>query len=163
MPSPRRWTQLLFWALAISACQRRADIPEGDVAGRLTLPALGDPLDTESLLGKPTLVVFVSPSCPHCLDELPRTQAAARTADANAVAVFVVGTREEAARIVETTRFTGPVLFDDGSLRRDYRITGVPYTIVLRADGRADNALVGTQTPAILREALADASHHYSS
>jgi hypothetical protein len=55
------------------------------------------------------------------------------------------------------------VLFDDGSLRRDYRITGVPYTIVLRADGRADNALVGTQTPAILREALADASHHYSS
>lgn len=160
MPSPRRWTQLLFLGFAISACQRAAaPVPEGDVAASLTLPALGDPLDTDSLLGKPTLVVFVSPTCSHCLDELPRAQAAARTADANIVAVFVAGKREEAVDVVQTAKFLGPVLFDDGTLRGKYGITSVPYTLVLRPDGRANNALLGTQAPATLQGAIAQARH----
>jgi len=160
MPSPRRWTQLLFLAFAISACQRAAaPVPEGDVAGSLTLPALGDPLDTDSLLGKPTLVVFVSPSCPHCIDELPRAQAAATTSGANIVTVFVAGTREEAVAVVESAKFLGPVLFDDGTLRGRYGITSVPYTLVLRPDGRASTALLGTQAPATLQGAIAEARH----
>lgn len=47
MPSLRRWTQLLLVALTISACHRRARVPEGDVTASLTLPALGDPLETQ--------------------------------------------------------------------------------------------------------------------
>jgi len=144
-------------ALAISACQRHAAVPDGDVAASLTLPALGDQLDTDSLLGKPTLVVFVSPTCEHCLTELPLAQDAARTADANVVAVFVVGNRETAAGIVQTAKFTGPVLIDDGTLRRQYEVTGVPYTLVLRPDGHASAVLVGTQNAATLQGALGEA------
>ena len=142
---------------ATAACQRRARVPDGDVAGSLTLPAMGDQLDTDSLLGKPTLVVFVSPTCPHCVTELPLAQDAARTGDANVVAVFVVGNREAAAGIVETAKFTGPVLIDDGTLRQQYEITGVPYTLVLRPDGRASDALIGTQNAATLQGAIAQA------
>jgi thiol-disulfide isomerase/thioredoxin len=161
MPSPRRWTQLLFLAFAISACQRAAaPVPEGDIAGSLTLPTLGDPLDTASLLGKPTLVVFVSASCPHCVDELPRAQAAARTGDANIVAVFLTARPEQAADVVQTAKFLGPVLLDDGTLRGKYGIPGVPYTLVLRPDGSANNALLGTQAPATLEGAIAEARRH---
>ena len=161
MPSPRRWTQLLLLvlllALAISACHRRARVPEGDIASSLTLPALGDPLETSSLLGKPTLVVFVSPTCPHCIAELPLAQDAARASDANIVAVFVVGKRENAAGVVQTTKFTGPVLVDDGTLRRRYEVKSVPYTLILRPDGHANDAFLGKQDEATLRDAIADA------
>lgn len=144
-------------ALTISACHRRTRVPEGDVTASLTLPALGDPLETTSLLGKPTLVVFVSPTCPHCIEELPLAQDAARAADANIVAVFVVGKRENAAGVVQTTRFMGPVLIDDGTLRHRYDVKSVPYTLVLRPDGRASDAFVGTQDASTLRGAIADA------
>jgi thiol-disulfide isomerase/thioredoxin len=157
MPSSPRWTQLLWLGLAISACHHRAPVPEGDITASLTAPALGDPLDTASLLGKPTLVVFVSPTCPHCVAELPLAQEAARAADANIVAVFVVGKREHAAGVVATTKFTGPVLLDDGTLRRRYAVTSVPYTLVLRGDGRASDAFVGKQEEATLADAIADA------
>ena len=157
MPSPQRRTQLLFVILVISACHRRAQVPEGDITESLTVPALGDPLDTESLLGKPTLVVFVSPTCPHCLTELPLAQHAARAADANVVAVFVVGQRENATDVVKTTKFDGPVLIDDGTLRQRYDVKNVPYTLVLRADGRANDAFLGQQEQATLQDAIADA------
>jgi len=142
---------------AFCACHRRAPVPEGDVTASLTLPALGDPLETSSLLGKPTLVVFVSPTCPHCIAELPLAQDAARAADANLVAVFVAGKRENAAGVVATTKFSGPVLIDDGTLRTRYDITSVPYTLVLRPDGSASDAFLGKQDAATLQGALADA------
>jgi len=47
------------------------------------------------------------------------------------------------------------VLLDDGTLRGKYGITSVPYTLVLRPDGRANNALLGTQAPATLQGAIA--------
>jgi len=157
MPSSRQWTQLVLLSLVISACHRRAQVPAGDITESLTLPALGDPLDTPSLLGKPTLVVFVSPTCPHCLAELPLAQDAARASDANVVAVFVVGQRENAADVVKATKFAGPVLIDDGTLRHRYDVKSVPYTLVLRADGRANDAYIGKQDEATLQDAIADA------
>jgi thiol-disulfide isomerase/thioredoxin len=157
MPSPRRWTQLLLLALVIAACHRRTRVPDGDITASLTLPALGDPLETTSLLGKPTLVVFVSPTCPHCVAELPLAQGAARASDANIVAVFVVGKRENATGVVQATKFTGPALIDDGTLRRRYDVTSVPYTLVLRPDGSASDAFVGKQDEATLKDAIADA------
>jgi thiol-disulfide isomerase/thioredoxin len=148
---------ILLLALTLVACHRRVQVPDGNITESLTLPALGDQLDTASLLGKPTLVVFVSPTCPHCLETLPRAQDAARASDANVVAVFVVGQRENAAGVVQATRFAGPVLIDDGTLRHRYGVTAVPYTLVLRPDGRANDAFVGTQDESTLQDAIADA------
>ena len=147
----------MWSALTISACHRRAAVPDGDITASLTLPALGDPLETTSLLGKPTLVVFVSPTCPHCVAELPLAQHAAETSDANIVAVFVVGKRDNALGVVQTTKFAGPVLFDDGTLRHEYDIKSVPYTLVLRSDGHASDAFLGEQDEATLKDAIAAA------
>jgi len=158
MPLPRRSTQLLIVALLISGCHRHAQVPDGDVTAALTLPSLGAyKLEPASLHGRPTLVLFVSPTCPHCLAELPLANEAARDADANLVAVFVVGKRENAEDIVRTTKFTGHVLIDDGTLRKKYAINSVPYTLVLAADGHACDAFIGKQDASTLKDAIADA------
>ena len=138
-------------------CRKEAAVPPGDIAASLAAakPAAGS-FEPASLRGKPTLVMFGSPTCPHCLTELPIAQRVARAADANIVAVFVVGTAQRAQAVAATAQFTAPVLVDDGTLRKRYAIEAVPYTLVLGADGHAQRAFRGEQTEATLRAALAD-------
>jgi len=137
------------------SCTKPAPVPDGDVAASLTAPtADGHPFDPSTLRGKPSLVVFASPTCDHCLTELPRAQAVAAEANANVVAVFVNGKQDAIEQVIAQAHFTGPVLFDDSTLRTKYGITGVPYTLVIRRDGHAVAALAGEQDDADIREAL---------
>jgi thiol-disulfide isomerase/thioredoxin len=161
MPSARRSTQLLLLLLAIScACRKRLDGPPGDIVAALApLPTADDSaFDAQSLRGKPTLVMFASPTCGHCIAEMPIAQKAVAAEQANLVAVFVVGAKRHAASVAKSTGFTAPVLVDEqGTLRKQYGIKGVPYLVVLGADGRAREAFRGRQEEDTLREALADA------
>ncbi len=161
MPSPRRQTQLLVIAVAIfalAACKKREPVPAGDIVAALTAPTIeGTPFDPGVLRGKPSIVMFVSPTCPHCIEQMPAAQKAARAKDANVVAVFIVGQAENAKGVVSHTKFEGPALIDDGTLRRKYGVKAVPYTLVLGADGQAKEALRGAQTESRLTEAVADA------
>ena len=86
MPLRVRWTQPLLLLLAIS-CTKRLPVPDGDVARSLASAAtLTDgSFEPSSLLGKPTLVMFVSPTCEHCLAELPRAQAVVKETEATIV------------------------------------------------------------------------------
>ncbi len=154
-----RWTQPLLVLLVISACTKRLPVPEGDIAGALAsaVPIDDIPFDPSSILGKPTLVMFVSPTCEHCLAELPRAQAVVKEVDANIVAVFVLGKKANAEAVAKSTSFEGEVLVDDGTLRKKYDITGVPYTLILKRDGHAVTALRGEQDESAIRDALADA------
>jgi thiol-disulfide isomerase/thioredoxin len=159
MPSPSRWTQLLF-ALAIcsAGCKNSVPVPDGDIAAALTSPSADErAFDPASLRGKPTLVLFASPTCPYCNEELPIAQRAAAAEDANVVAVYIAGAKQHAASATKTAGFTGPVLVDDGTLRKRYDIKGVPFTLVLGPDGHAKEALRGLQNEDRLREALSDA------
>lgn len=158
MPSPSRWTQLLLLVVAISGCHKAAEVPPGDIAASLTAPSADDrTFDPSSLRGKPTLVVFASPTCPHCTLELPWAQAAAAAEGANIVAVYVSGAKKHAASVAKSLKFTGPVLVDDGALRKRYDIRAVPYLLVLAPDGHAVDAFRGETEESTLREALADA------
>ena len=158
MPLPRGLTQLLVIALAVSACKRGEPVPEGDVAATLTAPSVGaHSFDPASIKGKPSLVMFVTPTCQHCLATIPRGIAAATAENANLVAVFVAGNKQNAEGVVSHTKFPGVALVDDGTLRRKYNIKGVPYSLVLGADGRAREAFRGEQEEATFREALSDA------
>jgi thiol-disulfide isomerase/thioredoxin len=152
---------LLTLALAFAGCKRNdVPVPAGDVAATLTLPSLGEhSFDPASLKGKPSLVMFVTPTCPHCLATIPRGLAAAKAEGANVVAVFVSGTKANAEGVVSHAKFTGPVLIDDGTLRRKYDIRGVPYTLVLGPDGHAREAFrgEGEKDESTFRDALADA------
>lgn len=164
MPSPSRSTQLLVLVVAIAsfvglgACQKKREVPSGDVVATLLAPTVdGTPFDPTTLRGKPSLVLFVSPTCPHCIEELPIAQQVARAKGANVVAVFIVGKAENAKGVLAHTKFEGPALIDDGTLRKKYGVRAVPYTLVLGADGRARDALRGAQGESALEDALADA------
>jgi len=54
-------------------------------------------------------------------------------------------------------KFTAPVLVDDGTLRKKYNVKKVPWTVVLRPDGRAYAAFTGERDEATLRDALDNA------
>lgn len=151
-----------MWVSAIllaSACKSGTPVPGGDITASLAIPTTTDTtFDPTTLKGKPTLVMFASPTCGHCMVELPSAQKAAAAENANMVAVFIVGNKKHASSVAKSKGLTGPVLVDeDGALRKKYNIRGVPYTVVLGTDGRAREAYRGEQGEETLREALADA------
>ena len=143
---------------ALAACHDAPAVPDGDVIATLTSPLLGPgPFDPASLRGAPALVLFVSPSCVHCMAELPRAQAIASAAGIGIAAVFVSGNRASDRAFVRRTKFTGPALVDDGSLRVRYAVDRVPYTLVLGGDGHARAAFIGERDDDELRDAIAAA------
>lgn len=147
-------------SIALAACNRADEppVPSGNVAARLTVPTMDGPaFDPQALGGKPSLVVFWRPSCPHCIAELPDAIRAAADRGANAVAVQVTGQPAQGKEALERAGWTGPILIDDGSLRADLKITAVPYTLVLRPDGTARRAFLGRQSYDTLSSALASA------
>ncbi|MDB4957727.1 MAG: Redoxin [Myxococcales bacterium] len=164
MPSRHGWTQqrialaaILVIALPFAACRRGEKLPDGDIAASLTVEPIGDHFDPGSIKGKPSLVLFVTPTCPHCRVELPRAAAAAQAEGANVVAVFVAGKAENATGVLADAKFPGRALVDDGSLTKRYHIKSVPYALVLGADGHARDAFIGEQDESTLRDALANA------
>ncbi len=144
---------------SISACKKALAVPGGDVAATLSLPTITDAaFDPATLKGKPTLVLFASPTCGYCLKELPIAEAAAGAESANVVAVFVVGGKQQAAAMIERAKFTAPALVDpSGGLLKKYDIKAVPYLLVLGPDGHARKAFRGEQDEGTLRSALASA------
>lgn len=142
-------------AFGSAACKREAPVPPGDVAARLTVPtATGAAFDPETLRGKPALVVFWRPGCPHCLAELPEAARAAQERGVTAVAVQVAGSAEAGQAVLAKVGWTGPALVDDGQLVRGLQIKAVPWTLVLRGDGTAKKAWLGRQSYDTLRGAL---------
>lgn len=157
MPHARVVT-LLLSVMLVASCKRGEPVPDGDVAASLTMPSIGaEKFDPASLKGKPSLVMFVTPTCSHCLKTIPNGIAAAKAEGANVVAVFVAGGKQNAEGVISTTKFPGAALIDDGTLLRKYKIKAVPYSLVLGADGRAKDAFRGEQEESTLRDALADA------
>ena len=154
MPLRHVLTLLLLLALAIAGCKRGEPVPDGDIAATLTAPSIGAyAFDPASLKGKPSLVMFVTPTCPHCIATIPRGAAAAEKQGANVVAVFVAGNKANAEGVVSHAKFPGVALIDDGTLRKKYNIRGVPYSLVLGADGHAREAFRGEQEESTLADA----------
>ena len=144
--------------VALGACKKNEETPPGgNVLDTLESTTIdGASFNGETLKGKPSIVMFVSPTCPHCVKELPIADKVARDKNANVVAVFIVGKAENAKGVIEHTKFSGDVLIDDGSLKKRYGVRAVPYTLVLGADGMAKSAFRGAQEGTTLRDALDD-------
>ncbi|MGE0872653.1 MAG: TlpA family protein disulfide reductase [Kofleriaceae bacterium] len=143
---------------AVAACRQRTPGPEGDILATLTgAPINVEAFDAKTMRDKPSLVLFVTPTCPHCAAQLPQAQHAATKSNANLVAVFVAGKKENATGVLDHAKFSAPAILDDGSLKRRYGIRSVPYTLVLGADGKAREQFVGEQTAGMLMDALEDA------
>jgi thiol-disulfide isomerase/thioredoxin len=151
----------LALSIALVGCSRnRVAPPEGDILADLALPMVnGDVFDPKALYARDVLVMFFSPSCGHCMREMPEAVAAAEKSGSAVLAVMVGGTVEEAEKLAVADRLSAPVILDDGQLRRKYGIRAVPYTLVLGAknSGRAERAFVGAQGEERLASALRDA------
>lgn len=144
----------LALALLAGACKSELAPPPGDVASALTVPDLeGETFDPTTLRGKPVILMFWRIGCQYCMNELPIVAKVARAQGAAAVAVLVAGSKESAKEIAKD--FDGIVLVDDGTLRKRYDITKVPYTLVLRGDGTAARAFLGEQSESTLTGAVA--------
>src|SRR5262245_33949791 len=110
MPSPWRLAisvTITVLLLAGGGCKRKTPVPSGDIAATLALPSVGAfSFDPASLKGKPSLVMFVTPTCPHCLATIPRGLAAAQAEGANVVAVFVAGNKSNAEGVISHAKYT---------------------------------------------------------
>lgn len=153
-----RLAAIALVVLSVACHRNTAKVPDGDILASLTIPSLaGDPLDIAALEGKPTLLLFITPSCVHCLATLPHAIEAAKQQATNIVAVFVAGDIARAQRVVDQLKFPGPALHDDGTLRKLYRVDSVPYTVIVGNDGHATDAFEGEQETDTLAHALSRA------
>jgi thiol-disulfide isomerase/thioredoxin len=145
--------------MALVACTKDGVAPPGgNVAAKLAIPTAEGPLfDPATLAGKPTVVVFWRPGCPHCREEIPIVRKVCNEKGANAVAVQVAEAPESGKRALEHSAWTGIALIDDGSIRKSLGIDKVPWTLVLRPDGTAARAYVGAQSYDTLASAIAAA------
>jgi thiol-disulfide isomerase/thioredoxin len=139
---------VLAIALLVAGCHRGEKVPEGDVLVAVNRPELH---------GKPGLVMFVTPTCSHCLATIPHAIEAAAAENATVTAVFVAGTEDNAKGVIEHTKFPGEWMVDDGALTRRYSIKSVPYILVIAPDGKARDAYLGEQTTSTLKDALHEA------
>ena len=165
MPSPWRRVQPFVLVLAIAlaagtACKRNSTpVPPGDITASLGWPSIGAmSFDPQSLKGKPSLVMFVTPTCPHCLATIPRAAAAAKAKGANVVAVFVAGQKQNVEGVVSHAKFTGVALVPEKAGQKElidkFQIKGVPYALVLGPDGVAREAFRGEQQESTFAAAL---------
>lgn len=158
---PRIAPALLSLVLLLSlaaGCKQEAPTPGGNIAAQLAIPTMaGDTFDPATLHGKPALVVFWRPGCPHCLAELPDAARAARDRGVPAIAVQVSGKPDAARVVLDRSEWTGPALLDDGQLVKGLKIKAVPWTLVLRGDGTAAHAFLGRQSYDTLSSAIASA------
>lgn len=151
---------LAVLAAAISGCAKGVATPDGDILSALTLPqATEDKIfDPGALRGKPTLVMFASPSCGFCAKELPIAHKLTTAEGVNMAVVYVKAKKPAALAAAKAGGYDGVVLLDnDGTLSRKYEIQGVPFTLILGADGHATKAFRGLQEEDTLRSAIADA------
>jgi len=129
-------------------CHRGPKVPDGDVLAAVNRPELH---------GKPSLVMFVTPTCSHCLATIPHAIEAAAAQGAGLVAVFVAGEEANAKGVIDHTHFPGEWMVDDGALRRRYAIKSVPYIIAVRPDGTARDVYIGEQDTDTLKDAISRA------
>jgi len=126
--------------------------PAAPVDGGLpdvTLPCLGGGPDVQlaGLSGRPLVVNMWASWCAPCREELPVLQEYAERADGR---VQVIGVdfqdmRPEAAlELARRAGVTYPLLADvDTALREPFRVQGMPWTLVIDADGRIARTLAG--------------------
>jgi len=141
---------------ALPACHREPAPPSGNIAARLTIPTRADvAFDPTTLGGKPALVVFWRPGCPYCREELPDALRAASERSVPVIAVQIAEGKTAGGAILTKLGWSGIDLVDDGTLRRELKVSSVPWTLVLRDDGTAARAFVGRQSYETLERALA--------
>ena len=147
-----------FWSRAFiyrGNLEARADI--GALAPGFSLETLdGGELGLEQFAGKPVIVNFWTTWCPECKDEMPALESFHRRYG-DRIALLGVNMRETPGLVrpfVERYGVTYPILLDRFErVSKAYRVTGVPETWLIDADGIAVARHIGPLTELQLEQA----------
>ena len=135
------------------------DLPVGfnvdNLAPDFSLPTLdGETITLSAGRGKPTLINFWASWCPPCRQELPALQAAYETYGdkINFIAVDVKEDQATVSDFAQQLDLTFPIVLDSsGSVSNlDYRVSGLPTTIFLDANGVIVQRHVGPLDEALI-------------
>jgi thiol-disulfide isomerase/thioredoxin len=110
---------------------------------------VGPRVSIAGLRGRPAIIHFWASWCGPCVKEAPQLARLAGELHGRATLVGVdwSDSHAGAAAFVRRHRWTFPVLIDgSGAVGSSYRITGLPTTFLLDADGRIIRRLIGPQT-----------------
>jgi thiol-disulfide isomerase/thioredoxin len=120
----------------------------------------GNPVEFDSLKGKPIVLNFWASWCPPCIEELPIFDDVSQELEGEVVFVMVdlVNSRETvegAKAYIEENNLGFPVYFDiDQEGAAIYGITAIPTTYFINADGFIVAGQVGGIDESILREGI---------
>lgn len=136
--------------------EARAEV--GALAPGFTLEVLdGGELGLEQFAGKPVIINFWTTWCPECKDEMPVLEAFHRRYG-DRIALLGVNMRETPGLVRPFVKRYGasfPILLDRFErVSKAYRVTGVPETWLIDANGIAVARHIGPLTEAYLEQAV---------
>jgi cytochrome c biogenesis protein CcmG, thiol:disulfide interchange protein DsbE len=120
-----------------------------------TEPSIPGPtLSLTSLRGKAVYLNFFATWCPPCGQEAPSIDALSRRLSAAGLAVVGVDVLENAGKAAQFRRdhdLSYPVVIDNGVLRQQYQINGLPVHVFIDRNGIVRKIAVGEITPATMQ------------
>jgi peroxiredoxin len=152
---------LLLAALLLAACSGVEGVTQGNFARDFTLQTLdGDKVSLSDYEGQVVLVNFWATWCPPCRAEIPDLEVAYRQHGGEGFTVLGVSVEESAEQVrpfVAAMQMTYPVLLDEKSqVMRQYRVPGLPMSLILDRDGVIQVRHVGYLSADQLADYLAD-------
>jgi thiol-disulfide isomerase/thioredoxin len=126
--------------------------PTGAPAPAISAPVLGQaaPFELTAHRGRTIVLDFWATWCPPCQRTLPALQQLHDHYKGTDVDVFAVNTDSPDAgrdrlvgEFLKRRGYGFPVILDGGAISRDYRIQAIPTLVIIRPDGRVEEAHVG--------------------
>jgi cytochrome c biogenesis protein CcmG, thiol:disulfide interchange protein DsbE len=160
-----------FAALAIAALQGCAARESGSHASAAVgqpAPAFSEsavPKGTISLAalrGKPIYLNFFATWCPPCNEEAPdidRLQREFASLGLQIVGVDVLENARKAELFRAQHHLSYPAVVDDGTLRKEYDVNGLPVHVFIDRQGIVRRIVAGEMTAAEMREAVLKLVH----
>lgn len=111
----------------------------------------GPSLSLSAFRGKAVYLNFFATWCPPCNEEAPAINALERTYAAQGLQVVGVDVLENARKAADfrnAHHLLYPVVVDDGSLRDQYSVNGLPVHVFIDKTGIVQRVVVGEMSPA---------------
>lgn len=154
----RFWTALVGCVLLASCAHPAKQVASGVEAPDFTEPlARGGTLQLQSLRGKPVYLNFFASWCGPCKDEAPAINALQKKYAKSGLTVVGVDILESAKKAREFQKqfaLVYPIVVDDGTMRDQYAVNGLPVHAFITRDGIIKSMHVGEMSSAQIEGAI---------